>query len=118
MDDRRPDAENLAGLFTALSSETRIRMLELLKRQSLCVGALAARLEITQSAASQHLQVLKNARLATAERRGYYVHYRPNEEALARCKHLVDDFLNYEEPAENSCAEKTDVTHQEQRGGD
>jgi len=118
MDDYGSDADTLAGLFKALSSETRTRMLQLLKRRSLCVGALAARLDITQSAASQHLQVLKNARLVTAERRGYYVHYRPNEEALARCKDLVDDFLNYEEPAENWCAEKTGVTHQEQKGGD
>ncbi len=76
-----------ARVFKALSDETRLRLLTLLADQgpegALCVGALARRLEITQSAVSQHLGVLRMAGLVIDERRGYYVHYRVNRARLA-----------------------------------
>ena len=40
-------AEKVSRLFKALSVETRVRMLELLKERSLCVNALARSLAIT-----------------------------------------------------------------------
>ncbi len=76
-----------ARVFKALSDETRLRLLTLLAEQgpdgALCVGALARRLEVTQSAVSQHLAVLRMAGLVVDERRGYYVHYRVNRARLA-----------------------------------
>ena len=76
-----------ARVFKALSDETRLRLLKLLADQgpegALCVGALARRLEITQSAVSQHLGVLRMAGLVIDERRGYFVHYRVNRARLA-----------------------------------
>ena len=43
--------------------ETRWRMVELLLGHSLCVGALARTLGVTESAASQHLRILRRAGL-------------------------------------------------------
>jgi DNA-binding transcriptional ArsR family regulator len=80
------DIEKQAALFGILADPTRLRLLQLLSRQqepnALCVNALARRLEITQSAVSQHLRVLKAAGLVKGERRGYRVHYFINKEAL------------------------------------
>ena len=87
------DAKVLARIFKALSVGTRVRLVLLLKRKSLCVNALAARLDVTSAAVSQHLRVLRDAELVEADRRGYYVHYCLNEATLARWKDLADGLL-------------------------
>jgi len=86
----------LARIFKALSVEARIKIVELLKERALCVGALAARLEISQSAVSQHLRILRDAGLVLADKRGYWVHYRLNEDTLARWKELTATLLSPE----------------------
>jgi ArsR family transcriptional regulator, arsenate/arsenite/antimonite-responsive transcriptional repressor len=74
--------KDLARLFKALSDETRLKLVVSLVEKgtdgALCVGALASRLGVTQSAVSQHLAVLRAADLVIDERRGYFVHYRLN----------------------------------------
>lgn len=78
-----PDTEKAARVFKVLSVETRVRMIELLKRRSLCVNALAKTLNITPAAVSQHLRVLRDADVVIADKQGYFVHYRVNEKTLA-----------------------------------
>ncbi len=78
-----PDTQKAARVFKVLSVETRVRMIELLKRRSLCVNALAKTLNITPAAVSQHLRVLRDADLVIADKQGYFVHYRVNEKTLA-----------------------------------
>ncbi|MFH1730915.1 MAG: metalloregulator ArsR/SmtB family transcription factor [Planctomycetota bacterium] len=77
-------SEKLARIFKALASDTRVRIVQLLAGRALCVGALSARLDVTQGAVSQHLRILREAGLVVAQKRGYYVHYRLNEKALAK----------------------------------
>ncbi len=72
----------LARISKALSVETRVRLLRLLKNQSLCVGALASRLGITPGAVSQHLRVLREAGLVVPRKRGYYMHYQVDQKAI------------------------------------
>jgi len=84
---KRQDA---VRLFKALSSEARVRIIELLKSRALCVGALSARLGITPGAVSQHLRVLRDAGLVVAEKRGYYVHYALNTSGLSRLERAVE----------------------------
>jgi ArsR family transcriptional regulator, arsenate/arsenite/antimonite-responsive transcriptional repressor len=79
--------------FRILAVDTRLHMLMLLRNRDLCVGALARRLGLTQGAVSQHLKVLRDAGFVTAQRRGYYVHYRVNEDALARWRQRMDELL-------------------------
>ena len=87
-------AEQLAQIAKVLSVDTRVRILQLLKQREMCVGALAVRLGVTQGAVSQHLRILKDAGLVTPDKRGYYVHYRINEEAFAQCRELLDGLLS------------------------
>ncbi|MBI5114845.1 winged helix-turn-helix transcriptional regulator [Candidatus Poribacteria bacterium] len=87
------EIEELSRVFKALSAKTRVRMVYVLKRHTLCVGALSDRLGISQGAVSQHLRVLREADLVTPERRGYFVHYRLNEEAFAQWKEAVEWFI-------------------------
>jgi DNA-binding transcriptional ArsR family regulator len=87
------DTEKLARMFKVMSVDTRVRMIQLLKRRSLCVNALASSLELTAAAVSQHLRVLRDAGIVTADKRGYFVHYRINETALARWREAANGLL-------------------------
>ena len=86
-------ASDLAYICKILSVDTRIRILQLLKNHALCVGALSARLDVTQGAVSQHLRILRDADLVEAEKRGYFVHYRLNEKTLHKWKDTIDALL-------------------------
>jgi len=68
----------------ALGDETRLNIFRLIRYKNFCVGALAEKLGISQSAVSQHLRVLREAGLVQAEKRGYYVHYLIQEEAIKK----------------------------------
>ncbi len=91
------DSEKLARIFKVLSVEKRVRMIELLKQRSLCVNALARALEITPAAVSQHLRILRDADIVTAEKRGYFVHYRVNEATLADWNKMAQQLLEMDE---------------------
>ena len=75
--------DKAARIFKVLSDETRLRIIDLLKNQSLCVNALAHFLGVTNAAISQHLRILRDANLVIGEKKGYFVHYHINEETLS-----------------------------------
>lgn len=83
----------LAHICKILSVDTRVRILQLLKDRALCVGALSARMDITQGAVSQHLRILRDAGLVVAEKRGYFVHYKVNKKTLNKWKSIIDRLL-------------------------
>jgi len=87
------DPRSLARIFKALSVDTRVHMVQLLKERVLCVNALASRLGITPAAVSQHLRILRDADLVVAEKRGYYVHYEVNQGTLAEWREMADELL-------------------------
>jgi len=89
-------AKKLARVFKVLSVDTRVRMVQLLKTRALCVNALARALEISPAAVSQHLRILRDADIVTAEKHGYFVHYRANEGTLARWHKLAGVLLDPE----------------------
>jgi len=88
---RNPD--DLARILKVLSVGTRVRIVQLLRSRSLCVNALAARLNVTQGAVSQHLRIMRDAGLVIDEKRGYHVHYRLDEETLERWREAVNHLL-------------------------
>lgn len=59
----------------ALSEKTRFELVKLLVKHDLCVRALATQLNITESAVSQHLKILREAGIVKGDKRGYYTHY-------------------------------------------
>jgi len=88
------DPIRLARLLKVLSVPARVRIVQLLKGRALCVNALTARLDITQGAVSQHLRVMRDAGLVVDEKRGYFVHYRLNEQVLAGWQGDVGELLD------------------------
>ncbi len=88
------DPIQLARILKVLSVPARVRIVQLLKGRALCVNALTMRLDITQGAVSQHLRIMRDAGLVVDEKRGYFVHYRLNEEALAGWQEHVGKLLD------------------------
>jgi len=66
---------NLAELFKVFGDSTRIKILCVLFETEMCVCDIAALLNMTQSAISHQLRVLKNARLVKYRREGKVVYY-------------------------------------------
>ena len=79
-------------MFKVLGVETRVRIIELLKAKGpLGVKDLAGVLGITPPAISQHLKILKQAGLVRSERRGYWIPYSIDEEALEGCRQILNE---------------------------
>ena len=66
----------------ALGDFRRFQLLKLMSERSYCVRALARVSELSESAVSQHLKVLREAGLVYGVKRGYYVHYSVDKDAL------------------------------------
>ena len=66
---------DLANLFKIFSDPTRIKILCALQNTELCVCDLAALLDMTQSAISHQLRVLKSSRLVKFRRDGKVIYY-------------------------------------------
>ena len=67
--------ENIAGLYKALSDETRLRILKLLEHGELCVCDLTAALDMTQPNVSFHLGILREAGLIKDRKAGRWSYY-------------------------------------------
>ena len=65
----------LADLFKVFADATRLRILNALAASELCVCDLAAALEMTQSAISHQLALLRRARLVRSRRHGKVIYY-------------------------------------------
>ena len=76
------DTARAARLFHALSDETRLSILERLRRGERCVCELTDALDAAQSRLSFHLRVLKEAGLVTDRREGRWMYYTLNAEKL------------------------------------
>lgn len=70
-------------VFRALADPNRRAIFEKLARGSLNASALRQGMEISQPAMSQHLAVLRGAKLVKEERQGRFVNYEVNPEGLA-----------------------------------
>jgi DNA-binding transcriptional ArsR family regulator len=76
--------------LTALSDQTRRRVLEQLRHGPRAVGDIAARLPVSRPAVSQHLKVLKEAGLVREERRGTQHIYEIDPKGLGPLRAWLD----------------------------
>ncbi len=74
------DIEALSQIFKAFSDPSRIRILYALISQEMCVCDLAALLEISESAVSHQLRLLRTLKLVTNRRDGTILYYRLADE--------------------------------------
>lgn len=65
----------LEGLFMALADKTRLRLLNLMRDEEICVCLFTEVLGESQPKISRHLAYLRNAELVSARREGKWMHY-------------------------------------------
>lgn len=85
----RPAKKNIdAGLFfRALADRTRLRLLNLMGAEEVCVCFFVEVLGVSQPKVSRHLAYLRRAGIVAARREGTWMHYRvvaPQDENAAR----------------------------------
>ena len=79
-------------MFKALAVETRVKIIELLKSEGpLGAKNIAGQIGVTPAAVSQHLKILKQVGLVRSERKGYWIPYSIDEEALENCGQLLSN---------------------------
>jgi DNA-binding transcriptional ArsR family regulator len=75
----------------AIAEPRRREILRLVARDELAAGEIAAAFDVTRTAVSQHLTVLKNAGLIAERRDGTRRLYRARPDGLAGLRQFLDD---------------------------
>jgi DNA-binding transcriptional ArsR family regulator len=100
-------------IFKVLSVDTRVRIIELLKTGgALGVKDISERLGITAPAVSQHLKILKQAGLVKSKRKGYWIPYSINEEAMEDCRDILSEVCSC------GCKDPRRIAENESRAAD
>ena len=89
----------VSGFFKVLGDETRMKIINALAHGELCVSDIAAALEMTQSAVSHQLKLLRMAGQVKARREGKSIYYSLDdqhvidilEEALIHIRHKMEE---------------------------
>ena len=79
-------------VLEALGQPTRLALFERLRRRPHTVGELATRSRLRQPTVSQHLAVLRKARLVAARREGTHRFYGVDGRGLADLRRFVEGF--------------------------
>src|SRR5919202_5280934 len=93
---RQERAFDMELLFRALADRKRLRLLNLMGDDEICVCFLVEGLKMAQPKISRHLAYLRRARVVSARREGKWMHYRvaePPEEHAARIFREVREWL-------------------------
>lgn len=82
--DSEKDLIELSNIFKALSDPTRLNIIYVLSKSSLCVCDIATILDMSQSAISHQLRLLRDLNLVKYIRRGKLVIYSLDDEHVLR----------------------------------
>jgi len=91
IDDLRNNAKQATTLLKALANESRLLILCYLDDRELSVSELNACLDLSQSALSQHLAVLRRDQLVKTRRESQTIYYSLNGE---EAKHIIRTLHN------------------------
>jgi DNA-binding transcriptional ArsR family regulator len=98
----------------AIAGSRRRQILTLVRDGELSAGEIAAHFDVTRPAVSQHLNVLKEARLVSERRNGTKRLYQARPEGLAELKEFLEEFWDERLVALKREAEK----EEKKRGND
>ena len=92
----KPESYQMELFFRALADRTRLRLLNLMGDDEVCVCFLVEALKLTQPKISRHLAYLRRAGIVASRRDGKWMHYRltqPNDSYAAGVLSAVRDWL-------------------------
>ena len=86
---------NIELLFKALADPTRLRLIQLLGDEEVCVCAFVETLKTNQSKVSRHLAYLRRAGLVRTRREGKWIHYRLVEPSNPRASKIFQEVRDW-----------------------
>ena len=112
---------DMETLFTALADKTRLRLLNLIRNEEVCVCFFVEVLGESQPKISRHLAYLRKTGLVTARREGKWMHYKVNTPKDENLKNLLDETIDtlmaqpdmqmeYEQLVKACCSPQAPVT--------
>ena len=90
MEHSKEELEQIAELFKILSDVTRIQIIYRLTDKK-CVSELAQELDMTDSAVSHQLRILKASRLVMKERKGKQIYYRLSDDVVKAILRMAEN---------------------------
>lgn len=108
-----PDDEalyELADLFRIFGDSTRVKILYALHDEELCVRCIAEAVQLSQSAVSHQLRILKDSKLVRAQREGKTVYYALDDDHVRSIlsmgmEHIVERRAPNPPSAPSTCGE-------------
>ncbi|SCG81753.1 Transcriptional repressor smtB homolog [Proteiniborus sp. DW1] len=93
-----PDStiEGLSEIFKALGDPTRLKIINVLSKQALCVYDIADILSMSQSAISHQLRVLRGLRLVKYRKEGKHVIYSLDDDHVLQLFNQGIDHISHE----------------------
>ena len=92
------DEKNLSEmekLFAALADKTRLRLLNLIREDEVCVCFFVEALNESQPKISRHLAYLRKNEIVSARREGKWMHYKINFPANVYAREILDNTLEW-----------------------
>ena len=87
--------EEMSKYLKAIADPTRLKIIKILNSSKpLCVNAIANKLNVTQSAISQHLRILRQLNLVSGNRVGYHIHYGINQNKFKNYTNLLSTIIS------------------------
>lgn len=80
--------------FGTLFSESRLRIINLLRKEEKNVSEIISELKMDQTAVSHDLARLRRCGFVKTERKGKFVHYKLNEETIKPLMNLIDNHMS------------------------
>ncbi len=85
---------SMAQFFGMLSDPTRLKIVIVLKKEELCVHEIADTIDLSISAVSHQLRLLKTAKMVKYRRNGKMVYYSLDDEHIEQLLSVADQHVN------------------------
>jgi ArsR family transcriptional regulator, arsenate/arsenite/antimonite-responsive transcriptional repressor len=92
---RENTLSEMENLFTALADKTRLRLLNLMREDEICVCFFTEVLGESQPKISRHLAYLRNAGIVSARRDGKWMHYSIELPSNPFARQILEDTLEW-----------------------
>lgn len=86
---------NLEKFFSALADRTRLRLLNLMREDEVCVCFFVEVLQTNQPKISRHLAYLRNAGVVATRKDGKWMHYRILEPSDPHARKVLNEVMTW-----------------------
>lgn len=85
---------NLAELFKIFGDSTRIKIINVLLKEELCVSDISEKINVSQSAVSHQLRILKTSKLVKYRKQSNLIYYSLRDEHVTKIFELGCEHIN------------------------